>query len=95
MTKLATKYSVLALNPVFRQKLVVYRSQITVYRSRKRFISGFLFFMNFFSNFLNLERILKKPVVYQNRTPAVSVNRPVYRAVFTGFVNHGQLTSQI
>jgi hypothetical protein len=42
----------LALNSVFRQKMVVYRSQITVYRSQKTNYQRFLVFMNF-SNFLN------------------------------------------
>jgi hypothetical protein len=51
MPKLTTKYSVLALNPIFWQKMTVYRSQIMVYQ----LFSGFMIFFIF----LNLERILK------------------------------------
>jgi hypothetical protein len=48
---LTTKYSILALNPVFRQKLTVYWSQITVYRSQKTVYQRFSVFMNFFKFF--------------------------------------------
>jgi hypothetical protein len=51
MPELATKYlncnSILALNPVFRQK-------IAVCRSKKRFTSGFRFYKKKFKN-LNLK----------------------------------------
>jgi hypothetical protein len=61
MPKLTTKYlnwnSILALNPVSRQKLAVYRSKMTFYWSKNGLPAVFMFF----SFFLNLERILKKP----------------------------------
>jgi hypothetical protein len=44
MPKLTTKYSVLALNPIFWQKMTVYRSQIMVYQ----LFSGFMIFFHFF-----------------------------------------------
>jgi hypothetical protein len=75
MTKLATKYSVLVLNPVFRKKLAVYRFQITVYRSQKTVYQRFSGFMSFFKFFKFRTNFEKK-----NRWfTAVSVNRPVYR----------------
>jgi hypothetical protein len=76
MPKLTTKYSILALNSVFRQKMVVCQSKITVYRSKNGLPTIFGFF-DFFK-ILNLEQILKKMVVNRNRTLTVS-----------GFVNHG------
>jgi hypothetical protein len=39
-----------------------------------------------FFKFLNLERI-KKSVLNRNRTPVVSVNRPIYRRFLSVFVN--------
>jgi hypothetical protein len=59
--------------------LAVYRSKITVYRSQKTVYRRFPVFMNFFKFFKFGTNFEKKPVVNRNRTPAVSVNRPVYR----------------
>jgi hypothetical protein len=69
--------SILALNPVSRQKLAVYRS-------KKRFTADFRFLCFFFIFFEFGMDFEKKPVVNRNRTSAVLVNRLVY----TGFVNH-------
>jgi hypothetical protein len=52
MHKLTTKYSILTLNSISQQKLVVNRS-------KKCFTGGFRFY-GFFNFFLNLERVLKK-----------------------------------
>jgi hypothetical protein len=47
MPKLTIKYSILALNPVFQQKITVYRSKITVYQSKNRLIVFYDFFQFF------------------------------------------------
>jgi hypothetical protein len=60
MPKLTTKYSILALNPVSRQKLAVYRSKITVYRSKKTVYQRFSVFMIFFQ-FFEFGTNFKKP----------------------------------
>jgi hypothetical protein len=66
MPKLTTKYLVLALNPIFQQKLAVYRSQITVYRSQKTVYQRFSFFMFFFKFFEFRTNFEKEPAVSVN-----------------------------
>jgi hypothetical protein len=60
MPKLTTKYlnwnSILALNPVSRQKLAVYRSKMTFYWSKNGLPAVFMFFFNFFEFGTNFEK---------------------------------------
>jgi hypothetical protein len=76
MPKLTTKYSILALNSVFRQKMSICQSKITVYRSKNGLPTVFGFY-DFFQNF-KFGTNFEKMVVNRNRTLTVS-----------GFVNHG------
>jgi hypothetical protein len=87
--KLTIKYSVLALNPVFRKKLAVYRSQIMVYRSQKWLISGFRFLW-IFSIFFEFKTNFEKKTRWFTETTTSGFSKPTcLPSVFTGFVNHG------